>query len=450
VTALVAVAFALIPVLRHRALRPAAELRDGSRSTTGGRGRLKARELLVAGQVALALVLLVGSGLMVRSFEALREVDPGFEATDVLTFRVSLPPGSYETGEAVAAFHQRFLERLGALPGVRVAGAVSHLPVGGMAGINGFYPADRPPPADEMAPILETRGATPGYFEAMGIPVLRGRGPRWTDGADGAGVVVLSRKAVETVLGDRADGGGADALADALGAGIVEGISAGDGTIASAVVGVVGDVHNVSLVEPPMGTVYYAPRQAEGLDRSWLTRGMSYAVKASGDPTALLPGVRAALRDLDPRLPLSNVRTLEARMAGARARTVFTMTMLAIASVMGLVLGAVGLYGVISHVTARRTREIGLRMALGAEAARVRGMVLTRGMLVTGAGVLVGLAGAWGVSRSLETLLYGVDATDPVTYAGVTGLLVAVSLLATWLPAHRASAIDVMEALRSE
>jgi predicted permease len=450
VTTLAAAAFALVPVLRHRSLRPGEELRDGSRFSTGGRQGIRARELLVAGQVALALVLLVGSGLMVRSFSAIRNVDPGFQARGVLTFRISLPQNSYGEHEEVASFHRSFLEQIRALPGVEGAGAVSHLPVAGMSGINGFYPRSDPPPADELAPVLETRAATPGYFEAMGIPVVQGRGPRWTDGTDGSAVVFLSGKAAETLLGQGSSERDLRALEKALGREIVRAVSASEGAPSARVVGVVGDVHNVSLVEEPMGAVYYSPTQGEGQSQTWLTRSMSYAVRTSGDPLGLVPGLRRLLREADPRLPLSSVRSMDDRMTEARARTVFTLTMLVIAALMGLILGAVGLYGVVSHVTARRTREIGLRMALGAEGRKVRGMVLRRGMLVSGGGALVGWGGAWAVSRSLDSLLYGVEPTDPLTYGAVTGLLLTVTFVATWLPAYRASSVDVVEALRSE
>ncbi|HSR42388.1 MAG TPA: FtsX-like permease family protein, partial [Longimicrobiales bacterium] len=231
---------------------------------------------------------------------------------------------------------------------------------------------------------------------------------------------------------------------------VVEAIAADPEAPRSTVVGIVGDVHNVSLVEPPMGTVYYAPLVGEGLDRRWLTRSMSYAVRASSEPLQLVAAVRDAVRELDPQLPVAAVETMEARMDRARARTVFTMTMLAVGALMGLVLGAVGLYGVVSYVTARRTREIGLRMALGAEASSVLGLVLKRGMVITGAGLLVGLVGAWGGTRFLQSLLYEVQATDPVTYGAVTGVLLAVSFLASFVPARRASRVDVVQALRTE
>jgi len=447
---LAVVTFALIPVLRNRALQPAQELRDGSRSSTGGPKGIRARELLVAGQVALALVLLVGSGLMVRSFSALQNVDPGYDSEGLLTFRVSLPESDYPDPYAISAFHEGFLERIRSLPGVEEAGAVNRLPVGGMAGINGFYLATDPPPPGQMAPFLETRGVTPGYFEALGIPVLRGRGPRWSDGTDGHGIVIASERAMEILLGGGVAGGREEVLGRALGVQVVRGVSEEEDAASRSVVGVVGDVHNVSLVEEPMGTLYYTALQGEGESQTWLVRSMGYAVRTSGDPLSLVAGIRAVLREADPRLPLSQIRTMEERMARAQARTVFTLTMLGIASIMGLMLGAVGLYGVISHVTARRTREIGLRMALGAEGGTVRGMVLRRGMAVSGLGVLVGLMGAWALSNSLQSLLFGVQATDPLTYLGVTAVLLSVSFLATWLPAHKASTVDVMEALRSE
>jgi ABC-type antimicrobial peptide transport system permease subunit len=262
-------------------------------------------------------------------------------------------------------------------------------------------------------------------------------------------VVVVSEKALDVLFEDLRQAGN-DGLSLALGREIVEGVSASEDPATSTIVGVVGDVHNVSLEEEPMGTIYYAPLQAEDLDRSWLTRSMAYAVRVSGPPLSLAGGVRQALRDIDPRLPLSVLRTMQSRIAESRARTTFTLSMLGIAAIMGLILGAVGLYGVVSQVTARRTREIGLRMALGAEGAQVRRMVLGRGMAVTVLGILVGLGGGWALSHWLRSLLFGVEPNDPLTYGGVTVVLLAVTFLATWIPAARASRVDAVDALRWE
>lgn len=441
VTVVAALVFGLVPVVRHRELDVAAALRaGGGRGATDGRTRIRSRELLVAGQVALALVLLVGSGLMLRSFDRIRHVDPGFDARGVLTFRISLPRSRYPDGAAIAAFHRRFAERLESLARVEAAGAVSTLPLSGDVSLNTFTVRSDPPREGELGRLVEVRTVTPGYFDALGIPLLRGRHVTWGDVTDRSGAAVVSRRVADEQMTAR------DPLGDQVAT-----TSSVDGDVPwSTVVGVVEEVHNSALTKEPIGTMYLPVLPREGLDFSWQTRSMSYAVRSATPPATLLPTVRELLAELDPGLPIADASTLGQRLRRSSRGTVFTMTLLGIAALVGLMLGAVGLYGVISHVTASRTREIGVRLALGARRAAVRRRVVLRSVAVTSLGLAVGLPVAWLASRALGGLLYGVEPTDPLTYSVVSAVLLLTSVLAAWLPARRASSIDPVAALRTE
>lgn len=431
---LAALAFGAIPLFRHRATRVAAVLRDGGRGSTGHGNRL--RKVLVASQMAFALILLVGSGLMIRSFRELQRVDAGFDDRVILTFRIALSNTDYPGKETTAAFHLEFLERLGALPGVDVAGAVTTLPLSGVSGVNALTVEGDPVDPNTMPPLVEGRAVTPGFFEALGIPLLGGRMLERADVDTRSGAVLVSQRVADVVLRDR------EALGRRVAHARPENV---DGW--SRIVGVVGDVH-ASLVEEPMGTIYFPLLQGEGVDQEWMSRNLRYVVKTAVPPTSIVPAVRRVVREMDPTLPLAAVRPLEDLTRSARAQMAFTMLMLGIAAAVGLLLGSVGIYGVISYVTAQRTREVGLRMALGAEAGSVRNMVVGEGMLIAGAGLSVGLAGAYLLSRFMETMLFGVQARDPVTFGGVSLLLLGVSLVAAWLPAARAAGTDPAEALR--
>ena len=447
-TALVAAAAALvfgaIPVARHRNASPASVLSGGGRAATAGRGAGRVRQLLVVSQVAMATVLLVASGLMLRSFQRLRAVDPGFRPEGVLTFRIPLPFSKYREPQAVARFHYAMLDRLRALPGVQAAGATGRLPLMGPTTlIDPLRVEGVPPPvgAGSVPPVVEMRVATPGYFEAMGIPLRAGRLLDRSDTDRQSGAVLVNETVVRTLMQGR----------DPIGARVAHGLAGLPGARAwSDVVGVVGDVRGASLEEAPVGAVYYAMVNRPGVDMDWLARSMVYAVRTTGasPPAALLPAVRRALGELDPTLPLAEVRTLSQVVDAARAKMRFTMVGLLAAAAVGLFMGAVGLYGVLSYVTAQRTREIGVRIALGASPRSVRMSVLGRGMAVSGAGLAAGLALALALRRLAAPLLYGVSPTDPATLAGVSLVLLAAGALATWLPARRAARLDPVQALR--
>ena len=379
-------------------MQAAGVLRDGSRGSTVGKASHRARSILVASQVS-----------------------------------------AYPDAVSVAAFHTELLSVIEAMPGVLASGVVSSLPLSGDGNMDPVMVEGRPIDVDKIPPLMESRAATAGYFDAMGIPVVRGR---MLDGADAdgrSGAVLVSQRLVDVFFP------GEDPLQRQIAHGTPQ-----DHDSWSTIVGVVGDVHNMSLTEDPMGAVYYAIQPGEGVDKEFMMRSMAYAVKTSVPPTSIMPAIRSAVSLMDSGLPLFGVQTMEDRTRDARAQMAFTMLMLAIASAVGLTLGVVGLYGVVSYATSQRTREIGVRLALGAEPGAVRGMILRQAMAVIGLGLALGLVGAYSLSRFMEALLFEVDANDPITFLGVAGVLAAVSVFATWLPAARAAGMDPVRALRWE
>jgi predicted permease len=444
--AIAALLFTALAGLRQRRGVLAGALRDGARGSTLGAKARRGREALVVSQVALALVLLVGSGLMLRSFSALRQVDPGFRPAGVLVFRLSLPMVGYPDAEAVAALHGRVMTEIRALPGVTAVGGTSLLPLAGFSPMADPVAIEgRPVDPTSLPPLLEMRAAAGDIFAALGVPLLAGRMLEPGDSERRTGAVLLTAAAAKKLF----------PRGDAVGQKIAQGIAGMRGeSVGTHVVGVVGDVRS-DLTAEPMGAVYYPPMPTRAAELDWLSRDLWYVVRvrSSGTdvaPESLLPAIRERLAGIDPLLPLAEPQPLAAVVERAEARSAFTLAVLALAAGIGLVLGAVGLYGVVSFVTAQRTREIGLRVALGAEARSVRGMVLRQGLGVIVLGLVLGTAAALAVSRFVGSLLYSVSARDPATYAGVAGLLLGVGLLAVWLPARRAARVSPVVALRGD
>ena len=442
IAATIAVIFGLLPFTRGRQIAPASVFRSDSRTATGDHGRARMRQVLIASQIAMATVLLVGSGLVLRSFAKLRAVDPGFRSAGVMTFRVSLPTARYRTPADVARFHYALLDRIRALPGVVAAGATNRLPLTGESTeADPVRIEGRSFSTSHMPPIAEMRAATPGYFEAMGIQRIDGRTFEHVDTDVPSGGVIVTSRVVKKLMEDR----------PAVGARIAHGFADVRGAKPwSTVVGVVGDVRGASLEGEPAGAIYYPMVNLPGVDMEWLSRSMVYAVRTSSDPASLVASVRRELQSLDPQLPLAETRTLDSVVDAARAGMRFSAIGFAVAALVGLFMGAIGLYGAISYVTAQRTREIGVRIALGASPSSVSGAVLARGLGVTIAGLLAGLAAAMSLQALAAPLLYGVTPADPLTFVGVSVLLLSVALLATWLPARRAARLDPMAALRAD
>jgi len=427
--------FGLFPILGYRRPDLSSALKEGGRSATGGKERHRARSLLVVAQVALALMLLVGSGLMARSFMAMRGVDPGFDSADRLAFRLSLPEAEYAAAETTRLLYRTLQERMAAIPGVESAALVSALPLRDTKHASPMEAEDQPTPEGQLAPLVNVRQVGPGYFATMGIPLAEGRELTSDDGAAQTRAVVISEAVArtfwpgESVLGRRLRGQG--------------------DTLAWEVVGVAPDVRFERLDREPEMLVYL-PLLYGNPPNVIQTRQLDVVLHVAGDPLGFVPAAREALREVDPRLPMVDPTTVERLTRDAMSATSFTALLLGIAAGIALLLGTVGIYGVVSYVVSRRTQEIGVRMALGAPAALVLRDVVGKGMALTGVGVGVGLAGAWAVSRVLATLLYGVSTTDPTTYIVTAAVLTMVSALASWLPARRAARVDPVVALRAE
>ncbi len=432
--------FGLLQLLRFSAPNLANALRSGGRGTSDGKERHRLRNALAASEVALALILLIASGLMVRSFQALRQVYPGFDRPDeVLTARLSIPSREVPDAEAAARMHESILERIGGLPEVMSVGASSSIAMDGLTSNNGVDVEDFPTPENELAPSRRYKWVAGDYFATMGNPVLAGRVFTWDDMRNAATVVVVSENFAREYWGqpNRALG---------------KRIRVGGGGPWYEIVGVVGNVHDDGVAADPPTIVFWPFVMADFWGSTpYVWRTLSYAIRVRvADPASVLSRIRQSVWSINPNLPLANVKTLDQILADSMARTSFTLVMLGIAAVVALLLGMVGIYGVISYVVAQRTREIGVRVALGAQQGNVRMLVLRQGGLVALIGVAVGLAAAAALTRLMAALLYGVSPLDPITYAAAAVGVTLVALLACYFPARRATTVDPVEALRWE
>ncbi len=420
-----ALLFGLLPARRALAQGLAAGLPEGSRGAGDSSGN-RLRHTLVVAEVALSVVLLAGAGLLLKSFHSLRQVDLGLESERVLSFNLALPPLRYPEAHQRQAFYLRALERLGALPEVSSAAAASYLPFAYVNAASSFVVEGRPSAA-EQAPTASYRQVSAGYFETLGIPLLAGELPRPEDVLDQPAVAVVNRE-----LARRYFPGG-----DALGATLT--LGAGPGSV--RVVGLVGDVLGAGAAAGARPMIYLPMLGA---------RSMGVVLRAHDDPESLAAAAARVIREIDPEQPISAAGPLAVQGSRRLARPRFNARLLALFAVLALLLAAVGIYSVLHFSISRRTREIGVRMALGAARGDVLRLVLAQGMGLVGVGLLLGLAASAGLTRSLESLLFGVTATDPATYAAISGLLLAVAWLAVAVPAWRAIRVEPVTALRHE
>ncbi|HET7552124.1 MAG TPA: ABC transporter permease [Gemmatimonadaceae bacterium] len=435
VSIVVGLAFGSVPLLRRRSTELSTALKGSGRAATSGRDRGRTRNALVSVQVALALVLLVGAGLMVRSFRALRHVDPGFRADGVLTFEVALSRNDHPSDIETAVFWRELTERMRALPGARSAAVTTNLPLAKDFLNGGIEIESRAVPDGGVTPTAELKYVSSGYFETLGIPVLQGRALDAHDAANGFRGVVVNRAFARQWWPN----------GEALGARIRQ--SSSDPWY--EIVGIVGDVRFRSLDQEPGAAVYF-PILSGAADSPDAPRHVAVAVRGEGDLATLATVARAQLRTLDAHLPIANLQPLQSLVNRSMARTSFVLVLLGIAAALALLLGMVGIYGVIAYLVSQRRREIGVRMALGATARDVRGMVVRQGLVLAALGAGAGLVAALALSRLMASLLYGVGANDLTTFAAVLVALLGVAALASYLPARRASAIDPTEALREE
>lgn len=439
--ALAALLVSLVPVARARALSLSAILGATGSGATGGRARSGARRGLVIAQVALALVLLAGAGLLARSFAALRAVDPGFTPDHALAFRVALPNVEYPAAADVARLVSQVSDSLEALPGVRAAGVVTKLPlVDESRQDSAVFVEDHPPRPGAIPGIHSMAFVTPGYFRAMGIPLVAGRvfdriDPSM-DPAHRPREVVVSEAFAQrywkgvSPVGRRIRMTGSDPW--------------------STIIGVVGSVRDAGLDQPPAETVYMPLLTLNAAGMAWAPRDLAFVVRASGDETGLIAPIRRIVGGVAPALPIYAVMPVRALLAHAEARTTFTLAILGIAAVIAMCIGAVGIYGVIAYLVSLRTREIGVRLALGAQPAQVRRMIARHALVDAAIGIAVGLVSAALLTRVLGSVLFGVSPTDPLALGGAAAVLVATAIAASWIPARRAAALQPSIALRVE
>ncbi len=439
----VGVLLGLLPMTRYSARAFVGVLRDGGRANTAGRGRNRARNALVMSQLALALVLLVGSGLMFRSFAEIRRVDLGFDKENILTVGVRV--GDALTRLEAAEFYRELRTRVAALPGVQSVGITTALPLGpGNSNGGSFHIESRPREEGALPPVAMYRAAGPGFFASMGIQIVQGRDMEPADLDGSAARVWIDQYFADTFF----DG-------DALGERIAWHVSGEDAESPqeqdwAEVVGIFANVKQTGIREDPIGHAYF-PLMSGQLDYPDLDVGfLALRVQPGLAASSLTPAIRDEVNRINRQVPVTRVQTVEEVVASAMAGESITLILLGIAATMALFLGSIGLFGVISYVVTQRTREIGVRIALGARASEVSKMVLRQGVAVSVAGVILGLAGSFGLTRLMGTILYGVSATDPLTFVVAPVVLLGVSAVATWLPARRAARVDPIDSLRQE
>ncbi len=426
------------PMLR-RGAGLVATLREGGRGGSAGQSRLQARNALVVGQVALALMLLIGSGLLLRTFGALRQVDPGFDAPEeVLTVRLALPEAEIAEPEAVVQTYQRLSDALAAIPGVVSVGASSSITMDGRDSNDALMVEGFPVPEGQIPPIRRFKWISEGYFETMGNPILAGRSITWAD--------IHSRAPVAMVTADLAAEHW-DSPAEALGKRMRQG---GEDGPWREIVGVVGPEHDDGVDQEAVPTAYWPLAMRDfWQEEEHVRRSMSFALRGEMPiGSGLRAEVQNAVWSVHPNVPLASLQTLQEILDRSMARTSFTLVMLGLASGVALLLGLVGIFGVTSYTVSQRTREIGIRMALGADRGEVRWLVLRQAVVLAVVGVGIGLLAAVGLTRSMASLLFGVEAFDPLTYGAVALLLIAFALFASAIPAGRAARLEPTVALR--
>ena len=429
IAVLTGVAFGLAPALSlsrsalHDTLKEGG--REGSATT---RATTRLRGALVVAELSLAIMLLAGAGLMIRSFTALRHVELGFEPSHALIAEVSLPTRKYSTDTEQIAFFRALETKIAALPGVQAVGAISFLPLSGLRSSSGFVVPGRPTPPKGEEPVGDMRAVTPGYFRAMGIPIKAGRPLAETDAASSPAVAVVSETLAHTFWPNKS----------AVGKFIdyewykMEHVQ---------IVGVAGDVHHEGVDKQPLMEIYRPLPQ-------FVYSDMTVVVRSVGDPGSLATPVRDAVRAIDRDQPIGHLQTMGAVVDQSLGTSRLSTMLFGLFAIVGLVLASVGIYGVMSYGVIQRTREFGVRMALGAQPADVRGMVVREGAVLTSIGIAIGLAGAFAFTRLMRTLLFSVSPTDPLTYAGIAAVLGAVALVASYLPARKATRVDPVIALR--
>ncbi|HVG21515.1 MAG TPA: ABC transporter permease [Blastocatellia bacterium] len=425
--------FGLAPALYSSRLNLNESLKEGGRGASESFGRRRLRSALVVAEIALSLMLLIGAGLMIKSFVRLQGVNPGFNPENILTMQISLPGAKYSETSKTSTFYQQLLTRVESLPGVQSAGLAFSLPPDLLEVSDNYAVEEHPTPPGESDPIAPVNFVSTTFFKTLGIPLVSGRFFTDDDNPNSPDVVIISEAMAkryfgsESPLGKRFKQGGLDRTANPW----------------MEIVGVVGDVKYSGLAAKPEPAYYLAHRQAT-------LRSMYLVVRTASDPASLAPAIRGEVWALDKEQPVARVRTMEELLSRSVSQPRFRTLLISVFAATALLLAAVGIYGVISYSVAQRTHEIGIRMALGARQGSILKMIVGQGLRLALIGTGVGLAGAYLTTRVLSSLLFGVSATDTLTFVGIPLLLTGVVLLASYVPARRATKVDPLTALRYE
>ena len=437
VTAVTGVLFGLFPALSAARANVSGVLKDGMRGSSGGVASRRARNTLVMVEMALAVVLLVGAGLLIRSFSKLLAVDPGFRAERVVTFGIAAPDTKYGPYAQRRELVSNLIERMNRVPGVQGAAVVTGLPLANIMMRTSAHIVGTPPERPAERKSTDVAMVTPGYFSTMGIPLVAGRDFTDRDGSGAPVVSIVNQEFVrryfpnENPIGKRIELGWDQDTAS----------TGGNMTLGGEIVGVVANVKRRGLSQEVFPETYASYMQPT-------FSAFSVVVRSTADPSTVMAAIRAQVRELDRDLPLSDLRQLKELVAASVSRPRFYTTILGVFASIALILAAVGIYGVISYAVSLRTRELGIRIALGATGRQVSGLVLQQGVGLAIAGVLIGGVGAYGLTRLLSKLLFGVSATDPLTFLGVAALLTAIAAIASFVPARRAAKVDPLLAMR--
>jgi putative ABC transport system permease protein len=432
VSLLTGVLFGFAPALHASRFNLFGSLKEGGRTATDGMGRSRIRSILVISQVSLAVVLLIGASLLIESMYHLLHQSPGFDPQGVLAFDLDLPDARYGKPEQSADFFKELLRRLRSVPGVKNASAVMPLPLS--SGImRTSFEIEGQPMAKSDLPRTQIRAVGLDYFQAMRIPLIAGREFAARDDRNASHVIIINQTLARRFFPNE----------NPLGKHMKPGMSAGKTDSMCEIVGVVGDVKHRNLWQPP-DPESYVPYEQNSIG------AMNIVVRSENDPMLLLPAIREQLRSLDAELPIYHAQRMEEYVAASVAQRRFTGLLCAVFAGAGLLLAVVGLFGVMSYSVVQRTHEIGVRVAVGAEKPDILRLILSEGMRITGVGIALGLLGAFAVSSVVKSQLFGVSATDPITFFGVCALLTIVGLAACYIPARRATRVDPMIALRYE
>jgi predicted permease len=436
--------FGLIPVVRYLVLASISlgdALRAGGRTLSDSRERHDSRNALVVAQIALAVVLLVAAGLMIRSFDALRNVQPGFtEAERIQTVRLSIPESDSVEPERTVQMQHDIAERIGAIPGVTAVSFSTALPMETEFQNNLVVTAEDKIYGPGIPPLRRAKFVAPDYFRTLGTPLLAGRDFTWSEIHDHRAVAIVSENMARELWGEPS-------------AAIGKRIRVGRVGIWNEIVGVAGDVYDSGADQPVPPIVYWRAgvQRGPGLSNAYIPREITFAIRSDLAGTEeLVRSVSEAVWTVNPNLPLARVQTLADVYDRSMSRVSFTLVMLAIAGVMALLLGIIGIYSVISYGISQRTREVGIRIVLGAKGSEVQRMFLRQGLAITAIGIVAGMVAAFALSRGMSSLLFGVSPADPVTYAAVSIILILAAGAASYLPSLRATYVNPIDSLRAE